>query len=87
MVHTSYTPEPGSVPRQPSYAENGSGYLLETRDMVWFWDHYLPNADEFPKGKYEVEDAWKYYGTLRTTPEMEKDVRETAIALLRGLRA
>lgn len=46
---------------------------------------YLPNADEFPKGKYEVEDAWKYYGTLRTTPEMEKDVRETAISLLREL--
>jgi neutral ceramidase len=44
---------------------------------------YLPHADEFPKGKYEVEDAWKYYDTLRTTPQMEQDVRESAIALLR----
>lgn len=44
---------------------------------------YLPHADEFPKGKYEVDDAWKYYDTLRTTPQMEKDVRETAIKLLR----
>ncbi|HWB86204.1 MAG TPA: neutral/alkaline non-lysosomal ceramidase N-terminal domain-containing protein [Bryobacteraceae bacterium] len=48
---------------------------------------YLPHADEFPLGKYEVEDAWKYYDTLRTTPQMEKDVRETAIALLRELTA
>src|SRR5581483_7995369 len=29
---------------------------------------YLPHADEFPKGRYEVEDAWRYYGLLRTTP-------------------
>jgi hypothetical protein len=46
---------------------------------------YLPHAEEFPLGKYEVDDAWKYYDTLRTTPQMEKDVRETAIALLREL--
>ncbi|HWB83821.1 MAG TPA: neutral/alkaline non-lysosomal ceramidase N-terminal domain-containing protein [Bryobacteraceae bacterium] len=46
---------------------------------------YLPNADEFPKGGYEVESAWQYYGTFRTTPQMEKDVRETAIGLLHGL--
>ena len=46
---------------------------------------YLPHADEFPKGKYEVEDAWKYYDTLRTTPQMEQDVRESAVALLRKL--
>jgi hypothetical protein len=46
---------------------------------------YLPHADEFPKGKYEVEDAWKYYDTPRTTPQMEQDVREAAIALLHKL--
>jgi hypothetical protein len=46
---------------------------------------YLPHAEEFPKGRYEVEDAWKYYGTLRTTAEMERDVREAAISLLRAL--
>jgi len=46
---------------------------------------YLPHADEFPRGRYEVEDAWKYYDTLRTTPEMEKTVRETCIAELHSL--
>lgn len=46
---------------------------------------YLPHADEFPKGGYEVDDAWRYYDTLRTTPQMEKDVRETAVSLLHEL--
>lgn len=25
----------------PSFEENAEGYLLETADMDWFWDHYL----------------------------------------------
>ena len=29
----------------PSYTENAEGYLLSRASMVWFWDHYLPNAD------------------------------------------
>ncbi len=28
---------------QPSYAENGEGYLLEKQSMVWFWDTYCPD--------------------------------------------
>jgi acetyl esterase len=28
----------------PSYRENADGYLLTKDDMVWFWNHYLPNA-------------------------------------------
>ncbi len=28
----------------PSYSENAEGYLLTRASMVWFWDHYLPNA-------------------------------------------
>ena len=27
-----------------SYAENGTGYLLETQTMVWFWDTYCPDV-------------------------------------------
>jgi hypothetical protein len=46
---------------------------------------YLPHADEFPKGGYEVDSAWQYYTTLRTTPDMEKDVREAAVAMLHSL--
>ena len=26
-----------------SYAENGEGYLLETKSMAWFWDTYCPD--------------------------------------------
>ena len=29
----------------PSYSENAEGYLLTRASMIWFWDHYLPNAD------------------------------------------
>ncbi len=29
----------------PSYSENAEGYLLTRASMVWFWDHYLPNAE------------------------------------------
>jgi acetyl esterase len=28
-----------------SYRENAEGYGMTARDMVWFWDHYLPNAE------------------------------------------
>jgi hypothetical protein len=45
---------------------------------------YLPHALEFPKGGYEVNTAWQLYGILKTTPEMEQTVRETAIELLRA---
>ncbi len=27
-----------------SYADNGEGYLLETKSMAWFWDTYCPDA-------------------------------------------
>ena len=27
-----------------SYRENAEGYLLTTKAMEWFWDHYLPEA-------------------------------------------
>ncbi len=29
----------------PSYTENAEGKLLTRASMVWFWDHYLPNAE------------------------------------------
>ena len=29
----------------PSYSENAEGMLLTRASMVWFWDHYLPNAE------------------------------------------
>lgn len=29
---------------EPSWTENASGLLLETDTMIWFWDHYCPDA-------------------------------------------
>jgi hypothetical protein len=37
---------------------------------------YLPHTDELLTGGYEVHSAWQYCTTLRTTVDMEKDVRE-----------
>ena len=28
---------------RPSYVDNGTGYILETPTMRWFWDHYCPD--------------------------------------------
>jgi acetyl esterase/lipase len=30
---------------QPSYSENGTGYILTAELMRWFWDHYADPAD------------------------------------------
>lgn len=30
---------------KPSHTANASGYLLETRDMEWFWNHYAPDVE------------------------------------------
>ena len=30
----------------PSYRENAEGYLLTAEAMAWFWDHYIPNAEQ-----------------------------------------
>ena len=27
-----------------SYVDNGTGYILETHTMHWFWDHYCPDS-------------------------------------------
>ena len=31
---------------RPSYSENGSGYLLETATMEWFWGTYCPDPEQ-----------------------------------------
>jgi acetyl esterase len=30
----------------PSYVEHGDGYLLGREEMIWFWDHYVPQVDQ-----------------------------------------
>jgi acetyl esterase len=29
---------------RPSYDENAEGWFLTKRSMIWFWDHYVPDA-------------------------------------------
>jgi hypothetical protein len=44
--------------------------------------NYLPTAVEYLRGGYEVNDAFKYYGTLMLAPESETLVREATYSLL-----
>jgi len=43
---------------------------------------YVPTAADYPLGGYEVDAAYKYYGTLMYAPESEGLIRETAYDLL-----
>lgn len=44
--------------------------------------NYLPTTAEYARGGYEVNDAFKYYGTLMLAPESETLVREATYSLL-----
>ncbi len=46
---------------------------------------YVPTADAFPQGGYEVDTAIKYYGTTMLTPDCEEMVVEGACRLLSEL--
>ena len=46
---------------------------------------YFPTASAYPEGGYEVEAAYKYYGTLMHRPESEGQVLASARQLLDGL--
>jgi hypothetical protein len=43
---------------------------------------YLPTAAEYPRGGYEVEIAYRYYGTQMFAPECEEIVRAAVESLL-----
>jgi hypothetical protein len=46
---------------------------------------YIPTASAFPEGGYEIESAYKYYGTLMVTPDCEQLIVEGASRLLAEL--
>ena len=49
---------------------------------------YVPTADAFPKGGYEVETAHKYYaGTLMLAPECEQVIHDGAMRVLAAAKA
>ena len=39
--------------RQPAYAERGSGYMLDTAELAWFLDNYLPDG-------YPLDDPYLF---------------------------
>ena len=47
---------------------------------------YVPTADAYPEGGYEVDMAYKYYGTLMLKPESDGIIRDEALKMLREMR-
>ena len=47
---------------------------------------YVPTADAYPDGGYEVEQAFKYYGTLMIAPDSERLIKAATLTLLRDLK-
>ena len=45
--------------------------------------NYVPTAAEYPRGGYEVEEAFKYYGTQMFAPECEPLIRRAVYHLLK----
>ncbi|MCC6444570.1 MAG: neutral/alkaline non-lysosomal ceramidase N-terminal domain-containing protein [Armatimonadetes bacterium] len=46
---------------------------------------YVPTADAYPDGGYEVSQAYQYYGTLMIAPESEGMILDAAAGLLKRL--
>jgi hypothetical protein len=44
---------------------------------------YVPTADAYPVGGYEVEQAFKYYGTLMIGAECEDMIKTTTVDMLK----
>lgn len=47
---------------------------------------YVPTASAYPEGGYEVNGAYRYYGTLMIQPDCERLIREATLDLLAGLK-
>lgn len=47
---------------------------------------YVPTAKAFPEGGYEVDHAFRYYGTLMITPACERMIKSATLELLDGLK-
>ncbi|MCS6776726.1 MAG: neutral/alkaline non-lysosomal ceramidase N-terminal domain-containing protein [Chloroherpetonaceae bacterium] len=54
-------------------------FALSYTNGCW---NYLPTAAEYARGGYEIEEAYRFYGTLMFAPECEPIVRDAAYALL-----
>ena len=47
---------------------------------------YVPTAKAFPEGGYEVDHAFRYYGTLMITSACERMIKSATLELLDGLK-
>ena len=47
---------------------------------------YVPTAKAFPEGGYEVDHAYRYYGTLMITSACEPMIHSATLELLEGLK-
>jgi hypothetical protein len=47
---------------------------------------YVPTADAYPLGGYEVDDAYRYFGTLMIAPESERLILAGVDRLLTQIR-
>ena len=47
---------------------------------------YVPTAVAFPEGGYEVDHAFRYYGTLMITSACERMIKSATLELLDGLK-
>ena len=71
-----------------SYADNGEGYILTTKLMQWFWDHYADRADRTdPKASpLRATNLAGLPPTMIITGEFDP-LRDEGIAYANALRA
>ncbi len=48
---------------------------------------YVPTADAYQEGGYEIERAFRYYGTLMIGPECETMIKHQTLSMLEELKA
>ncbi len=70
------------VQYQIDFAEQLRGPLLTLGTTNGCWN-YLPTAEEYDRGGYEVEMACRYYGNPMFAPESDARVREIVARLLK----
>jgi hypothetical protein len=46
---------------------------------------YIPTEEAYAEGGYEVDSAYRYYGTLMIAAESDRMIREAGMSLLQGL--
>ncbi len=80
-VHLLGFPAEMFVQYQLDFASSASASLLTLGHTNGCWN-YLPTADEYARGGYEIEGAFLYYGTQMFAPESDALVREAAACLL-----